>query len=190
MNSSVAASRTPSSANTVSQIRHVPLPSRLSVNTLMGSTAACRRCTGVDLRAEQPVEAVGETSGVRAALGQDPVPVTVARQVTVLLQEQQRLLDEPALGPELVHQRELARELVTDGEQALLGEGEDPVVDVHEGRDALATPVHRLSSIAAATSRRNRSAPCGATTWMPTGSPSGVVPNGNEMAGQPVTVMR
>ena len=48
----------------------------------------------------------------------------------------------------------------------------------------------RGRSNAAATSSSRRSAPCGATIWTPTGSPSAVSPAGTEMAGQPVTVMK
>jgi hypothetical protein len=44
-------------------------------------------------------------------------------------------------------------------------------------------------SKAAATSRRRRSAPNGATTWTPIGRPSAVLPAGSEIAGHPVTVM-
>ena len=46
------------------------------------------------------------------------------------------------------------------------------------------------SSKAAATSSSCRSVPCAPTICNPTGSPAGVRPNGTEIAGQPVTVIR
>lgn len=69
-------------------------------------------------------------------------------------------------------------------------------LDVHRGGAAVHScgrpPVddQRAASKAAAISSNRRSAPNGATSWIPTGSPSGVVPAGTESAGQPVTVMK
>src|SRR3954452_11733588 len=50
-------------------------------------------------------------------------------------------------------------------------------------------PQPRIVSSAAAISSSRRSAPKGATTWTPTGSPSVVSPAGTEIAGHPVTVI-
>src|ERR1044072_7561171 len=92
-------------------------------------------------------------------------------------------------------QRPCSVDLLATGDR-VLGDDADPIaVDAHppaalaptQGRvghdQVMAHP--SAASSAAATSSRKRSAPCGATSWTPTGRPSGVRPNGTEMAGQP-----
>ncbi len=102
----------------------------------------------------------------------------------------------PRANPSSRGEGDLAGQEVAGVEPA--HEVEDPVVDLDERRDAVADVAPRLlvrghvttASSAAATSSRNRSAPCGATSCTPTGSPALVRPNGTEIAGQPVTVTR